>query len=142
MAIKLLFFLSDTEDKTSGPLNRRSIANLPLLRTLLAICHKSQQPSSWEVMESSFSSIWKFGSVKNPFAMITSPFELFFRFRTFFLLVQTKKKNSMDYGSSTSCWKPWSWVRFDLIHMMRDLYINSNLNPVTKYKDILPWKIS
>ena len=35
------FALSDAEDKTSGPLNRGGIADLPLLRTLLAICQKS-----------------------------------------------------------------------------------------------------
>ena len=31
------FALSDAEDNTSGPLNRGSTADLPLLRTLLAI---------------------------------------------------------------------------------------------------------
>ena len=34
------FALSDAEDNTSGPLNRGGIADLPLLRTLLAI-HQS-----------------------------------------------------------------------------------------------------
>ena len=28
------------------------LADLPLMRTLLAICQKSQEPSSWEVMDS------------------------------------------------------------------------------------------
>ena len=46
------FALSDVEDNTSGPLNRGGIADLPLLRTLLAICQKSQEPSLWEVMDS------------------------------------------------------------------------------------------
>ena len=46
------FALSDAEDNTSGPLNRGGIADLPLLRTLLAICRKSPQPSFWEVMDS------------------------------------------------------------------------------------------
>ena len=32
------FALSDAEDNTSGPFNRSVIAELPLLRTLLAIC--------------------------------------------------------------------------------------------------------
>ena len=32
------FALSDAEDKTSGPLNRGSIADLPLLKTQLSIC--------------------------------------------------------------------------------------------------------
>ena len=31
------FVLSDAEDNTSGPLNRGNIADLPLLRTLLAV---------------------------------------------------------------------------------------------------------
>ena len=44
--------LSDAEDSTYGPLNRRCIADLPLLRTLLAICQKYQDPSFWEVMHS------------------------------------------------------------------------------------------
>ena len=35
------FALSDAEDNTSRPLNRGGIADLPLLRTLLAIRHKS-----------------------------------------------------------------------------------------------------
>ena len=33
--------LSDAEDNTSGPLNRGGIADLPLLRTILAIHQKS-----------------------------------------------------------------------------------------------------
>ena len=39
------FALSDAEDNTSGLLNRGVIANLPLLRTLLAIHRKSQERS-------------------------------------------------------------------------------------------------
>ena len=46
------FALSDAEDKTSRPLNRGGIADLSLLRTLLAICQKSREPSFWEVMDS------------------------------------------------------------------------------------------
>ena len=38
------FALSDTEDTTSGPLNKRGIAALPLLRKLLAIRQKSRVP--------------------------------------------------------------------------------------------------
>ena len=35
------FALPDAEDNTSGPLNRGGVADLPLLRTLLAIHQKS-----------------------------------------------------------------------------------------------------
>ena len=48
------FALSDAEGNTSAPLNRGGIADLPLLRTLLAIHQKSREPSFWEVMDSFF----------------------------------------------------------------------------------------
>ena len=98
-----------------------------------------------------FISTCKFGSFKNPFATISSLSELYFRIREFIFLVQTKNVISMNYGRSTWSWKPWRWVRFDLTLLTRDLHINSNLNPLTKFmsssrstefKDILPWKIS
>ena len=98
-----------------------------------------------------FISICKFGSFKNPFATITSLPELYFRFRRFILLVQMKKGISMNYGSNTSSWKPWRWVRLDLILLMRDIHINCNLSLLTKLtsssrrtelKDKLPWNTS
>ena len=46
------FALSDAVDNNSGPLNRGGIADLPLLRTLLAIHQNSREPSFWEVMDS------------------------------------------------------------------------------------------
>ena len=59
--------------------------------------------------------------------------ELHFRLKRFIVLIQRKKVISMNYGSSTSSWKPWRWVRFDLIFTMRDIYISSNMNPLTKF---------
>ena len=62
-----------------------------------------------------------------------------------------KKLISMNYGSCTSSWKPWRWLRLDLILTMRDIYINCNVNPLTKFssnsrstklKDIFSWNIS
>ena len=44
--------LSDVEDNTTGPMNRGGIADLPWMRTLLAIRQKSREPSLWEVMDS------------------------------------------------------------------------------------------
>ena len=46
------FALSHAKDNTSGLLNREGIADLRLLRTLLAIGQKSQEPSFWKVMDS------------------------------------------------------------------------------------------
>ena len=40
------FALSDTEDKTSKPLNRGGIADLPLLRTLLAFTKNPERQVS------------------------------------------------------------------------------------------------
>ena len=78
------------------------MADLTLLITLLAIRQKSREPSFWDVMDSCFISICKFGSFKIPFATITSLLELYFRFRRSNLLVQTKKLISVNYGSSTN----------------------------------------
>ena len=44
--------LSHAEDNISRSLSRGGIADLPSLRTLLAICLKTQEPSFWEVMDS------------------------------------------------------------------------------------------
>ena len=46
------FVLSDAEDNTSGLLNRGGTADLPLLRTLLAIHQMFREPSFWEVTDS------------------------------------------------------------------------------------------
>ena len=46
------FTFSDAEDNTSRSLNRGAIADLPLLRALLVIQEKSQEPSFSEVMAS------------------------------------------------------------------------------------------
>ena len=97
------FALSNAEDNTSGPLNRGAVADLPLLRrnaiSNLPRVLRAKLLGSNGV--SCFSSICKFGSFKNPFAMITILPELYFRFRRFILLVQIKKVISMNYGSST-----------------------------------------
>ena len=71
------FSLSDGEDNTFGLLNRGGIANLPMLRTILAICQKSHKSSFWEVMDSFCISICNFGSFKNPVATITTLSELY-----------------------------------------------------------------
>ena len=57
----------------------------------------------------------------------------------------------INYSSCKRSWKPRRWVRLDLMLTMRDTFINSNLDPLTKFtgssrstnfKDILPWNIS
>ena len=46
------FPLSDAEDNTSGLLNRGDVADLLLLRTLLATRQMSRERSFWKVMDS------------------------------------------------------------------------------------------
>ena len=101
------FALSDAEDNTSGPLNRGGIADLPLLRTLLAI----RQVSRAKFLRSNglFCFIWmcKFGSFKNPFPIITRLSELkacvcYFlsMFLFFHQLIALKKLWKMFFNSS------------------------------------------
>ena len=143
------FALPDAEDNTSGPLNRGDIPDLPLLWTLLAIPQKSRGPRFRGVIGLfCFISIYTFRSFKNPFATIINLSELYFTFR-FILFVKTKKMISMNYHS----WKPWRWVKFDLMLTIKDIYINTNQNPLTKFtsssssrssefRNILQWNIS
>ena len=46
------FCLSAAENDTSGPLNRGGIADLTLLRILLAIHQKAREPSFFEMIDS------------------------------------------------------------------------------------------
>ena len=98
------FALSDAEDNTSGPLNREGLADLPLLKTLLAIPQKSREPSFWEVMDSfvllAYASLAASRTLLQ--RLLTSLSQLYLRIRRFFSLVQTEKVISMNYGSSTS----------------------------------------
>ena len=71
------FALSVAENNASVPLNRYS--SFFFSRKLLVICQKFREPSFCEVIDSCFISIWRFGSFKNPFAIITNLFKLSFR---------------------------------------------------------------
>ena len=97
--------------------------------TLFAISHKSQEPSFREVMDSlvlvAYASLATSRNILQWLLTILN-------FTIFIVLVQTKKMISINCGSSTSSWKPWRLVQFDLILTMRDIYINSNMKPLTK----------
>ena len=103
------------------------MADLPLLRTLLAICQKSWEPSFWEVMDS-FVSLAHECLAASKILLQRLLVCLNFTFRRFTLFVQTKKVISMNYSSSTSSWKPSRWVRLELMLTMRYICINSTLN--------------
>ena len=94
--------MSDAKDSTSGLVNRGGIVDLPLLRTLLAICQKSQESSFWEVIDSCFVSICKFGHLKNPFATITSLSELYIQIYSDFyeLWQQYKQQKTIEMSEA------------------------------------------
>ena len=51
-----------------------------------------------------------------------------------------EKVISMNCDSSKSSWKPWRWVRLDLILSLSDIY--PSCSKITKFKDIPWWNIS
>ena len=63
--------------------------------------------------------------------MSTSPSEPYFRFRRSILLVQTKKVISMMAAAKVA--ENHGDERLDLILTMKDICINSNLNPLTEF---------
>ena len=65
------------------------------------------------------------------FLHLTTLSKLYFGFRRFMLLVRTKKSDFYEQWQQHK--QPWKWVRLDLILSMWDIYINSNLNPLTKF---------
>ena len=116
-------------------MNRTGIADFPLLRILLGIHLKSRQPSFKEMRDS---------FVLVAYASLAASRTLLQQLLACLNFTWTeldledlfcwyKKVISMNYGSSTSSWKPWRWVSLDLILTMRDIYIDSNLNPLTKF---------
>ena len=125
------FALSDAEDNTSGPLNRggiadrvfpgflailsklslplvdpnwETLADLPLLRTLLAICQKSREPSFWEVMDSfvlvAYASL---AASRSLLQGLLACLNFTLDSEDLFCWYKRKKMISMNYGSSTSC---------------------------------------
>ena len=90
MTFLTILGVSDAEVNTFRPFNGGGIADLPLLRILLAICQKSWEPSFWEVMDSFLSA---YGSLAA--STITSQSELYFSCRRFILLAHTNQKNDL-----------------------------------------------
>ena len=103
-------------------MNRGGIADLQLLRTLLALCQKSWERSFWGVMDS-FVSL-AYASLATSRSLLQRLLAcLNFTLDSEDLFCWYKRKNVI----SMSSWKPWGWVRLDLIFAIRDIYINSNL---------------
>ena len=87
-----IFALSDAEDNTSNMLNRGTSYGRFFIENTIRNSPKVPRAQFLEVMDSFVlvAYVSQFCSFKNPFAVITSLFELFFRFRGFILLPQMK----------------------------------------------------
>ena len=77
---------SNAEDKNLEPSYKGGVADLPFLRSLLAVRQKFLELRLFR-----FISMKKFAIFKNPFTMIISLPELHLRYRRFILLVQKKE---------------------------------------------------
>ena len=128
-----IFVLSDAEENPSRLLNRRGTADSNLLRTLLAICQKSQEPSVWELMDSfALLAYASLAALRPLLQWLLACLNFYFRFRRF-IIATHQKSDFHELWQHTSTCKPWRWVRLDLIFTMRDIYINSNLKILTKF---------
>ena len=131
------FALSGGEGNTYESFNRGGIADLPLLRTLMAIRQKSWEPSFWEVLNvfvllASTSLAASRTLLQRLLAFRLLPLDLlYFRFRRFILLIQTK----MSY----ELWQQLKQLEtMEMSEAWPDtcnggMYINSNLNPLTEF---------
>ena len=135
-------------------MNRGGKADLPVLRILLAI-HKKVLKAKFSKSDELFSfvGICKFGSFKTFLWQLLAC--LNFTLDSEYPFTWYKKKKissssfflvSTNYASSTRSWNTWSWMKLDLIFTLRDIFINSSLNPLrkftssnrsTEFKDIL-----
>ena len=108
-----------------------------------------QEPHFWEVMDSFVLLVYAASTalLQSLLACLNFAFDLedcfcWYKRKKWFLWTIAPAQTAENHGDD---------VRFDLILTMRDIYINSNLNPVTrftsnsrstKFKDILSWNIS
>ena len=107
-------------------MNRGGIADLPLLRTLLAIRWKSSQSRFWEVIESFVLVAYASLAASRILLQWLLAYLNFTLDSENLFCWPKKKKDFYELCSSTSCWKPWRWMRFDLVITMRDIYIHPN----------------
>ena len=147
------FALSDAEDNTSGPLNKGGIANLPMLRTLLALRQKSREPNFWEVKDSfvlvAYASLaasrtllqWLLACLN--FTLDSGDLFFWYKRKMWFLWIMAATQAAKNHGDA---WGLTWFLRWGIY-----VYINSNLNPLTKFtsssrgtefKDILPYHLS
>ena len=124
-------------------LNGKGITDLPLLRTLLAICQKSWEPSFWEGMD---------GLVLLAYTSLAVS-STFLQQLLACLSVTLDSTDSVGANEKSEFYELWQrkLKTMKMSEAWPDVRINSNLNLLTKYtccrrstefKDIFPWNIS
>ena len=109
------------------------IADLPLLRTLLAIRQRSWEPIFWEVMGSFvLLAHERLAAARTVLQRLLACLNFTLESEDLSFWYKRKCDFYELWQQRTSNWKPWRWVRLDLVLSMRDIYINSNLNLLTK----------
>ena len=120
-------------------MNRGGRADLPLLWTLLTIHQKTWEPSFWEVINC-FDLLAYAGLAASRTLTKWLLACLKFTLDLKYFSVGTNKKN--DFYNLWQQHKQLKtmdiWVMLDLILTMRDIYINSNLKPLTKFTSRYP----
>ena len=106
------FALPDAGDNTSGPLNRGGIADLPLLRTLLAIYGKAREPSFWEMMDSVLVAYASLAASRTLLQQLLTCLNFTLDSERFILLVQTKSDLSSRTAAQTAenHWDEWGFT--------------------------------
>ena len=111
------FALSDAEGNTSRTLNRGGKADLPLLRTLLAIHQKSREPSFREKIDSFV--LLAHASFKNPIVMITSFSEIYFKFRRFIPMKYLSNDHKHHCNQHKNSHKLFNEMTHTLLNLMK-----------------------
>ena len=139
------FALPDAEDNNARPLNRRGIADLPLLRTLLAIHQKSQEPSFWKVMDCfvllTYASLaawrtllqWLLACLN--FTLESEDLSFWYKWKKWFLWTMAASQAAENHGDE------WGSIWY-FLRGMNPLTKFTSSSRSTKLKDILPWIIS
>ena len=133
-------------------LNRGGIADLPLLRTLLAICQNSREPCFWEVMDSfvlvAYASLvvsrtvlqWLLASLN--FTLNSEDLFCWYKQKKWFLwtmaAVQAAENHRYEWG--LTWYLRWGIYKSIPTWILSTKFTSSSRNTV--FKDILPWNIS
>ena len=142
------FTLSDAEEDTSELLNRWGIFDLPLLKTLLAIHQKSQEPRFWEVIGSfvllAYANLAASGTFLQQllaflnFTLESEDLSFWYKRKKWFLWIMTAGQAVESLRDEWGLTWYFLWGIHKSTHSQK--FISSSRS--TKFNNILPWNIS